>query len=78
VHTNTLEHPRKTPEYLCRKEREVLKEGEFEWSAVRSAASECEMWKDLCKQFASAGRRGSSKWRKYLLTPSEPVAFSLY
>jgi hypothetical protein len=49
-----------TPKYLGRKGTDVLKEGETEWRADRSAASDCERWKDLCKPFASASRRGST------------------
>jgi hypothetical protein len=45
---------------LVRKGTEVLKEGETEWSADKSAASYGERWKDLGKPYASAGRKVST------------------
>jgi hypothetical protein len=67
--------PKKTPEYLGRKEREILKDGESEWRADRSAASDRERWKYPGKNSVSSGRIGSTNWRKYLSATSEPVAF---
>jgi len=61
-----------------RKGTKVLKEGETEWNADRSAALDCESWKDLCKPSASAGGRGSTNLRKYLSAPPEPIAYSLH
>ena len=49
-----------TPKHLGRKGTDVLKEGGTEWSADRSAASDRETWKDICKSSASAVRRGSA------------------
>ena len=61
VGQNTWEETqRKTPEYLSRKVTEVLKEGGTEWSADRSAGSDCEWWKVRCKPSASVGRKGST------------------
>jgi hypothetical protein len=64
VHTGKLQRKGKTqietPEYLGGNGKEVLKEGETEWSADRSAASYRERWKNLCKPSASVGRRGST------------------
>jgi len=34
---------------LFRKDIEVLKERQTEWSADRSAAADCKRWKDVCK-----------------------------
>jgi hypothetical protein len=45
---------------LGRKNTEDLEKGGTEWSAVRSAISNSEMLKDLCKPSASAARRGSA------------------
>ena len=58
------ETQRKTTKYLVRKGTVVLKEGESEWSADRSAASVRERWKDLCKPSASAGRKKFYQWKK--------------
>jgi len=51
---------RKTPKYFGRKGTEVLREGGTEWSDDRSAASDREKWKDLCKPSVSAVKRGST------------------
>jgi hypothetical protein len=45
---------------LGRKEREVLKEGESEWSRDRSAASDRDRWNDTGKNSATAGRKCST------------------
>jgi len=52
--------PKGRPQNTWEKGTDVFQEGETEWSADRSAASDRERWKDLFKTFTSAGRIGST------------------